>query len=88
MDYSGELKVVTSKGESEVSIQFEDNGCGMDEDELERIFKPFVSGRKGQSNVGLGLSVTKNIIHSHKGKLFVESEKGIGSTFTIKLPIE
>ena len=67
-------------------IQIEDNGSGMDDDTLQRLFEPyFTSKTKGN---GLGLTNCQNIILSHRGKIEVKSEPGKGSVFTIILRIE
>lgn len=70
-----------------LKIEIKDNGCGMEQDTLKRIFDPFFTTKKGGEGTGLGLSLAEQIIHSHKGYLYAESEVGKGTTFTIFLPI-
>ncbi len=68
-----------------VEYQVIDNGCGIDEEIKEKIFKSFFS-TKGPMGTGIGLMVAKKVVDEHKGLLEVESEKRSGTKFTIKLP--
>lgn len=67
-------------------IRVSDRGVGMSEEEKKKIFEPFYS-RKSKG-AGLGLYVVHSIVERHGGYVLVESEKGIGATFTIYLPTE
>ncbi len=88
------LKIVTSMdGSSKVRVTVEDNGCGIKEEYLDKIFEPFFttkeqteSGRTGGS--GLGLSIVREVIKGHNGLISVKSQVGVGSVFTVVLPIE
>ena len=75
----------TEKGMIEIRV--EDSGCGMEKEDLLRIFDPFFSTKKEGKGTGLGLSVVYGIIDRHKGVINVESEPGKRTVFTIKLPI-
>ncbi|MEK7398088.1 MAG: ATP-binding protein [Candidatus Poribacteria bacterium] len=66
-------------------IKISDTGKGMSKPELKNIFEPFYSGKP--SGTGLGLAIVKNIIHEHNGNIKVDSAEGLGTTFTIELPI-
>lgn len=66
-------------------ITISDTGCGINKNDLEKIFDPFFS-TKGQKGTGLGLSVIWGIVDNHKGKISVDSEVGKGTSFTIHLP--
>lgn len=68
-----------------LQIELKDNGCGIPNERLGRIFEPFVTYRPG--GTGLGLSLSKQIIEAHQGTLKVSSKVGIGTTFTVRLPI-
>jgi two-component system NtrC family sensor kinase len=83
-----ELSIVTRLGEDNdyVMIDVEDKGKGISPDVLPYIFDPFFS-TKGVEGTGLGLSVSYGIIKNHKGNMKVKSEVGVGTTFTIELPM-
>jgi signal transduction histidine kinase len=68
-----------------VEYQVVDNGCGMDEETMDKVFQSFFS-TKGSRGTGLGLMITKKIVDEHGGVIEVESEKSSGSKFSIKLP--
>ena len=68
-----------------VEISFADTGVGMEQDVLARIFEPFYTTKEG--GTGLGLAVTQRIVESHGGKVEVESEKGKGTVFKVRLPV-
>jgi two-component system NtrC family sensor kinase len=85
MPNGGKLTVQTSKDHNSAEITFSDTGIGISEENLGRIFTPFFSTRT--SGVGLGLSICKQIVEGHGGRIKVRSKEGNGSTFTIKLPI-
>lgn len=69
-----------------IKINISDNGCGIDPDNLGRLFEPFYTTKvKG---TGLGLAVSYRIIRNHKGDILVSSIQGEGSTFTIEIPFE
>ncbi|MDD3050476.1 MAG: ATP-binding protein, partial [Candidatus Cloacimonetes bacterium] len=68
-----------------VEIQISDNGCGMDDSTQNKLFSPFFT-TKDDGN-GLGLAICKKIIQLHKGDIFVTSQPGEGTTFSINLPL-
>ncbi|MFI5139133.1 MAG: sensor histidine kinase, partial [Sphingobacteriales bacterium] len=72
-------------------IEIKDNGIGIPTGKLPIIFDPFTkagrNGLKGEQSTGLGLSIVKQIVEKHKGKIEVESEEGKGSVFRIELPV-
>lgn len=70
-----------------VCIDIKDNGCGMDKETLEHIFDPFFTTKKGGQGTGLGLALAEQIILSHKGVIFAESELNQGTTFHIGFPV-
>ncbi len=70
-----------------VSIMVKDQGCGIPEHNLPQIMNPFFTTKRDLGGTGLGLSVSSRIIAEHKGRLEMESAVGMGSTFTIHLPI-
>jgi signal transduction histidine kinase len=73
-------------------VRIGDTGCGIPAEKLRRIFEPFYTTKEpdaeGHGGTGLGLSVCRQIIEHHHGRIRVESLVGKGSTFTVKLPCE
>ncbi len=86
MPEGGSLNIGASMADEEkVSISFTDSGVGIPPENIDKIFTPlFTSKAKG---IGLGMAITRTFIEGHGGTIEVQSEKGKGSTFTIKLPI-
>jgi len=70
-----------------VAVAIQDTGTGMDQEVLVRIFEPFYTTKKLGKGTGLGLACVDGIVEMHKGFIEVESTKGVGSTFTIYLPL-
>jgi CheY-like chemotaxis protein/anti-sigma regulatory factor (Ser/Thr protein kinase) len=73
-------------GESSVEISVTDNGAGMSDQILDRLFTPFFTSKPPSQGTGLGLSICKRIVDSYGGQLKVESQVGVGSTFRVILP--
>ena len=84
------IKILARNGDGKVKISVEDKGIGIEKNELRKIFEPFYRSKKATDaqihGNGLGLSLVKQIIDAHGGKISVESESGNGSQFTIELP--
>jgi signal transduction histidine kinase len=70
--------------EKGVALHIRDHGCGMSEEELSNMFRPFYSGRKG--GTGLGLQIVKQIIHIHQGLIDITSQQGKGTTVELFFP--
>jgi len=88
----GKVSVSFEKTDNEVKLTVEDNGKGIDKENLEKVFERFYrvdqSLNRKESGAGLGLSICKKIIELHNGKIWAESEGlGKGSRFIFKLPI-
>jgi two-component system phosphate regulon sensor histidine kinase PhoR len=83
--------VYTETVKNHIVIKVKDQGSGMSKTVQKKIFEKFYREHTGNiHNVkghGLGLAYVKNIIDDHQGEVYVESEKGKGSTFYIKLPL-
>jgi PAS domain S-box-containing protein len=88
MPDGGKLTLSTSfkRKNRMLHISISDTGCGIPEENLSVIFEPFFSTKEESQGVGLGLSVVYGIIREHQGSIYVESEVGTGSTFTIRFP--
>jgi signal transduction histidine kinase len=75
-----------------VDLMVRDNGCGIPADKLRRIFEPFFTTKSGpdasgKGGTGLGLSMCRDIIEAHHGRIRVDSTVGKGTAFTLKLPV-
>ena len=86
----GEVRVGVSIANRQLSISVKDTGCGMTPDELQTVFNAFtrLPGAQGKEGVGLGLTITREIVTLLGGELNVHSAKGKGSTFTVSLPVK
>ena len=82
----GEITLSTRQKGDSVLLSIADTGDGMTDETKRRIFDPFFT-TKGPQGSGLGLSIAYGIISRHKGKIIVASEKWVGTTFIIKLPV-
>ena len=69
------------------AIEVEDNGVGIDPNDHERIFNAFYQSADNKPGTGIGLSIVKNIVDQHHGKVSVKSEPGHGAIFTVVLPV-
>jgi signal transduction histidine kinase len=69
-----------------VRIRVKDDGCGIDSQELEKIFVPFFTTKAVGEGTGLGLAIARGIIDEHKGRIEVESHPGKGTEFILHLP--
>ncbi len=90
----GKILISVKNVENFLEIRFSDTGIGMSKETMQKIFDPFFSTKGawakdnlGISGTGLGLSVSHAIIKQHNGTIAVESKKGKGTTFIIRLPI-
>ena len=82
----GVLTLTTKNDGDECIVEIGDNGVGMDEDTLQKLFEPYFTN-KSKGN-GLGLTNCQNIIMSHRGKISVQSKPGKGSLFIVTLKID
>lgn len=85
-DEKGRIRISTRLEKEGVAVEIEDNGVGMSRETLAHIFEPFFS-TKGEKGTGLGLSITYGIVNRLGGRIEVESEKGKGTTFKVRLPL-
>lgn len=83
----GTIRIRTSVENGCIVIRISDSGCGIAPRDLARIFDPFFTTKASGQGTGLGLSLSLDIVRKHHGRLYAESEPGVGSTFTIELPI-
>jgi len=82
----GELRISTGVNGGYAWAKFEDTGCGIPEENLEKIFEPlFTTKSRG---IGLGLAITRRLIEQNGGIIEVKSQAGRGTTLTIRLPLQ
>lgn len=83
------ITVGVEKHGSSIDITVADEGKGISHDNLPHIFERFykVNSSRGDTGTGLGLAIAKHIVLAHSGEIFVESTLGVGSKFTIRLPV-
>lgn len=87
MHRDGRLTVRTARDEGYVVLAIEDDGCGMAQEVLERLFMPFFTTKTVGEGTGLGLSVVHGIVASHGGSIHVTSRPGSGSRFDVRFPV-
>ncbi len=83
---AGTIQVSARQEDGEIDVAITDDGCGIPEEHLGKIFDPFFSTKGVGKGTGLGLSVSYGIIQAHGGRISVESRPGSGSTFHVWLP--
>lgn len=86
MNYQGTLTISIHHIHSDAVVTIKDTGCGITPDILPKIFTPFFTTRTSGEGSGLGLAIVQKIIDKHHGKITVESEVGVGTTFKVFLP--
>ena len=84
----GLIDIRTHCNDQQAWIEVQDNGPGIPPEILKKIFDPFFTTKDPGTGTGLGLSVSQNIIQQHGGTLAVDSTVGVGTTFTVTLPIK
>ncbi len=98
IEKSGEIAIQTrlihetewrqDQNRGQVEIKIRDTGHGIPEKYLSRIFDPFFTTKEVGNGVGLGLSMSYDIIQKHNGQIKAESQVGKGTTFTVLLPVD
>lgn len=91
MPNGGQLEFTAQNSQdapNRVLIKIRDTGIGIPEQLQDKILEPFFTTKKNQNGVGLGLAVVYGIIQRHKGRMWLESKEGKGTTFFIELPVK
>ena len=87
----GKVELAADRHGDHITIIVADQGIGIPSDELPRIFERFYRVDKGRSRAtggtGLGLAIVRHVVENHNGRVHVDSDLGVGSTFTITLPV-
>lgn len=84
----GKIYIRIKKEGDGVIIEFEDNGCGMNKEQMGKIFEPFYTTKGVGEGTGMGMSISYKVIQNNQGTITVDSEIGKGTKFTIRLPIK
>ena len=84
MKDGGSLDIEVAADDRDVHVVFRDNGTGMDAATLAHIFEPYQTSKEQGS--GLGLMLSRRIVHAHGGEIDVESKPGTGTAFTVRIP--
>lgn len=87
VDENGDIHIATRSQGDWVEIMFKDNGHGISEENMKLLFTPFFTTKPVGQGTGLGLSISHGFIEEHGGEIKVVSEVGVGTTFTISLPV-
>jgi PAS domain S-box-containing protein len=88
MPDGGSLDISVKRDDGNVLMLFADTGLGIDPEVRDKVFDPFFSTKGPTKGTGLGLSICYSIIKDHGGTIEIDSEKGKGTRFTIKIPVE
>lgn len=84
----GVVRVGTRMENQTVVVTISDTGCGISPENLKKIFDPFFTTKPVGEGTGLGLSISYGIIKQHGGSINVESRLGVGTTFTVLIPVD
>lgn len=88
IDGKGTITITTEvAGNEHIKIRIRDNGKGINEQDLPRIFEPFYTTKSVGKGTGLGLAISYSIVQQHNGSIDVRSERGVGTEFIVRLPI-
>jgi len=87
-----EVKISGWRDDSHIRIAVKDQGIGMDQKEVKQVFQKFYRTKKaeesGEAGTGIGLSIVQQIVEQHGGRIEVTSEPGVGSCFTVVVPVQ
>ena len=85
---NGSIQITLKEQEHHITVEFQDNGIGLRENEITHLFDRFyrADSSRTKEGTGLGLAIVKEIIELHGGEISVSSEFGVGTTFTVGLP--
>lgn len=85
----GEITITTHpENDNTVNVSIEDTGCGISPENMDKLFNPFFTTKPVGKGIGIGLATCYNIVREHHGSIEVASEVGLGTHFTVKLPLD
>ncbi|MGK2861955.1 MAG: sensor histidine kinase, partial [Chitinophagaceae bacterium] len=85
--YEPTVSIKTKKLDGKIEVSVKDNGNGIPQKAVDKIFQPFFTTKPTGQGTGLGLSLSYDIVKAHGGELNVETMEGKGTTFIIQLPV-
>jgi len=85
--YEPTVAVSTKKADNKIIISVKDNGNGIPQKAIDKIFQPFFTTKPTGQGTGLGLSLSYDIIKAHGGEIKVETKEGEGTEFVIQVPV-
>lgn len=85
---NGHIEIATHFVSNWIEVSVKDNGHGIAQENLEQLFTPFFTTKPVGEGTGLGLSISHGFIKEHDGEIVVESTLGVGTTFTVRLPVK
>jgi len=83
----GDIYISAKREGDNIIMSFKDTGKGMSQTEIAKVFEPFFTTKPVGEGTGMGMSITYKVIQNHKGSVTIDSKEGVGTTFTITLPI-
>ena len=86
-DKKGSVRIACTRKDFYVDLRVEVDGAGIAQGQMNKIFDPYFTTKQAKSGTGLGLYISKKVVEDHNGSIKAESTPGMGSTFTIRLPL-
>lgn len=83
---AGQIRLIARRSGAGVTIEIADTGSGIDYAQQRRVFEPFVQASDSSDGAGLGLAISREIVHQHGGRIELHSTPGRGTTFSVALP--
>ncbi|WP_430459716.1 sensor histidine kinase [Thalassolituus sp. LLYu03] len=87
VEENGEIQIASSFQDGWIEVSIRDNGHGIEEEHMKYLFTPFFTTKPVGQGTGLGLSISHNAVEEHGGDILVQSKVGVGTTFTVRLPV-
>ena len=88
IDFSPALKIGTIRVDGKIRITIRDNGCGIPESLVQKVFNPFFTTKPTDQGTGLGLAMSSDIIQKHGGSISVDSREGEFTEMTVEIPVD
>ena len=86
-DYAAQITISSTSGEEKTTLAIEDNGIGISQDNIKKIWSPFFTTKRRSTGTGVGLSISSRILKEHNADVQVASLPGLGTRFLIEFPV-